>query len=61
MKVQTNGDNEVINYLKSKSITETNDLIRTASFRVAERIGLKKEEHKKKIEPRIEKVVLRGI
>ena len=37
--------------MKSKSITiKTNNLIRTASVWVAERIGLKKAEHRKKNE-----------
>ena len=51
LKVQTDRVNEVIKYLKSKSITETNKLIRTASVWVAERTGLKKPEHRKKNEP----------
>ena len=51
LKVQTDRVNEAIKYLKSKSITETNKLIRTASVWVAERIGLKKPEHRKKNEP----------
>ena len=42
LKVQTDRINELINYLKNKSITETNDLIRAASVWVAGRIGLKK-------------------
>ena len=52
MKVQTDRVNEAMKYLKSKSITETNNLIRAASVWVAERIGLKKAEHRKKNEPR---------
>ena len=31
LKAQTDGVNDVIKYLKSKSITETNDLIKAAS------------------------------
>ena len=50
LKVQTDRVNEAIKYLKSKSITETNNLIRVASVWVAERIGLKKAEHRKKNE-----------
>ena len=45
LKVQTNRVNEEIKYLKGKSITERNNLIRAASVGVAERIGLKKAEH----------------
>ena len=52
LKVQTDRVNEAIKYLKSKSITETNDLIRAASIWVADQIGLKKAEHRKKNEPR---------
>ena len=49
-KVQRNRVSEVIKYLKCKSITERNNCIRAASVWVAERIGLKKSEHKKKNE-----------
>ena len=52
LKVPTDGVNEAIKYLKSKNITETNNLIRVASVWVAERIGLKKAEHRKNNEPR---------
>ena len=52
LKVQADRVNEAIKYLKSKSITETNNLIRAASVRVAERIGLNKSEHREKNEPR---------
>ena len=52
LKVHTDRVNEVIKYLKSKSITETNNLIRAANVWVAERIGLKKAKHRKKNEPR---------
>ena len=52
LKVETDRSNEAIKYLKYKSFTETNNLIRTAIVLVAEQIGLKKEEHRKKNEPR---------
>ena len=52
MKVQTDRVNETIKYLKSRTITETNNLIRAASVWVAEWIGLKKAEHRKRNEPR---------
>ena len=52
LKVQTDGVNDVIKYLKSKSITETNDLIKAASVWVAEQIGLKKRDYREKNEPR---------
>ena len=52
LKVQTDRVNEAIKYLKSKSITETNNFIRAASVWVVERIGLKKAEHRKKNKPR---------
>ena len=52
LKVQTDRVNEAIKYLKSKSITETNNLIRAARVCVAEQLGLKKAEHRKKNEPR---------
>ena len=48
LKVQTDSVNEAIKYLKSKSITETNNLIRAASVWVAEQLGLKKAELRKK-------------
>ena len=47
LKVQTNRANEAIKYIKSKSITETNNLIKAASVLVADQIGLKKAEHRK--------------
>ena len=50
--VQTDRINEAIKCLKSKSITETNNLIRTASVWVAEQIRLNKADHRKKNEPR---------
>ena len=46
---QTDRANEAIQYLKSKSTTE---MIRAARVWVAERIELKKAEHKQKNEPR---------
>ena len=52
LKVQTDGVNDAIKYLKSKSITETNDLIKAASVWVAEQIGLKKRDYREKNEPR---------
>ena len=52
LNVQTDRVNEAIKYLKTKSITDTNYLIRAASVWVAERIGLKKAEHTKKNELR---------
>ena len=52
LKVETDRFNEAIKYLKYKSFTETNNLIRVAIVWVAEQIGLKKAEHRKKNEPR---------
>ena len=49
LKVQTDRINYVIKYFKSKNITETNDLIKAASVWVAEQIGLKKTDYRKKI------------
>ena len=40
--------NDAIRYFKSKSITETNDLIKAASVWVAEQIGLKKGDYREK-------------
>ena len=54
LKVQTGRVSKAIKYLKSKSITKMNNLIRAASVWVAEQIGLKKAEHRKKNEPRWE-------
>ena len=51
LKFQTDRVNEAIKYLKSKSITETNNLIRATSVWVAEKLGLKKAKHRKKNEP----------
>ena len=42
----------MIKYLNSKSITETKNLIKAASLSVAEQIGLKEADHRKKNEPR---------
>ena len=42
----------MIKYLNSKSITETKNLIRVASLSVAEQIGLKEADHRKKNGPR---------
>ena len=53
LKVQTNRVNEAMKYLKSKSITEIKNLIRAASVWIAEGIGLKKTERRKKNEPRL--------
>ena len=52
LKVQTDRVNEAIKYFKSKSITETNDLVKATSVWVAEQIGLKKRHYRGKIEPR---------
>ena len=52
LKVQTDRVNDTIKYLKSKNITETNNLTRPSSVWVAEQIGLKKTERRKKNEPR---------
>ena len=52
LKVQTDRVNETIKYLKSKRITEINNLIRTVIVWVAKQIGLKKAQHRKKNEPR---------
>ena len=51
LKTQTNWVNEAVKYLKSKSITETNNFIRAASVWETRQIGLKKAEHRKKNEP----------
>ena len=52
LKVQTDRLNEAIKYLKSKSITEINNLNRAATVWMAEQIGLKKAEHRERNEPR---------
>ena len=53
LNLQTDRVIETIKYLKSKSITETNNLICAASVWMAERIGLKKEpqEYRSRNEP----------
>ena len=48
LKVQTDRVNDTIKYFKSKSITETNDLIKVASLCIAEQIGLKKTDYREK-------------
>ena len=52
LKVQRDRVSEVTKYLNSKSITESNNLIRATSVWVVERIGLKKADHRKKNETR---------
>ena len=52
LKVQTDRINDAIKYFKSKSITQTNDLIKAASVWVAEQIGLKKRDYRRKNELR---------
>ena len=52
LQVQTDRVSEVIKYLKTKSITEKNNLIRAAIVWVAEQKGLKKTDHRKKSKPR---------
>ena len=61
LKVQTNRVNEAIKYLESKSIAETNKLVKATSVWVAERIGLKKTEHRKENQPRWKRRVERDI
>lgn len=51
LKFLTDRANEAIKYLKSMIITETNNLIRSASVWVAEQLVLRKAEHRKKNEP----------
>ena len=46
LKVQTDRVNEAVRYFKSKSITETSDLITAASVWVAEQIRLKKRDYR---------------
>ena len=52
LKASVDRVNEAVKYLNSNSITETNSLIVAASVWVAEQIGLKKIEYRKKNEPR---------
>ena len=46
LKVQTDKVDDAIKYFKSKSITETNNLIKVASVWVAEQIRLKKRDYR---------------
>ena len=55
LKVQTGRVNEMIKYLKSTSIAETNNFIRATTIWVAERIGLKKADQRKKNESRFKR------
>ena len=48
MKVQADKVNEAIKYLKSKSITEMNNLIRATCVFVTGRIELKKAQYREK-------------
>ena len=48
LKVQTDNVNYAIKYFKSKSITETKDLIKAVSVWLAEQIGLKKRDYREK-------------
>ena len=57
LKVQTDKVNEAIKYLKSKSITEANNLIQAASVWVAEELGLKTAEHRKKNQNRMPRFI----
>ena len=52
LKAQLDRVNEAVKYLDSNSVTETNSLIVAASVWVAEQIGLKKIEYRRKNEPR---------
>ena len=52
LKAQIDRVNEVVKYLDSNSITETNILTVAESIWVAEQKGLKKIEYRKKNEPR---------
>ena len=61
LKVQTDRVNYAIKYFKSKSITETNDLIKAASAWVAEHIGLKKRDYREKNKPRWKRRIERDI
>ena len=61
LKVQTDRVNYAIKYFKSKSITETNDLINAASAWVAEHIGLKKRDYREKNKPRWKRRIERDI
>ena len=48
LKIQTDRFNDAIKYFKNKSITETNDLIKTSTVWVAEQIGMKKRDYREK-------------
>ena len=48
LKLQTGRVNDLIKYFESENITEMNDLIKAASLWVAEQIGLKKRDCRKK-------------
>ena len=61
LKVQTDRINDGIKYFKSKSITETNDLIKAASVWVAEQTGLKKRDCRVKNEPKWKRRIERDI
>ena len=52
MKVQTDKVNEAVKYLKSKNITEMNNLIRAACVFVTGQIELKKAQYREKNEPK---------
>ena len=52
MKVQTDKVSEAIKYLKSKSITKMNNLIRAACVFVTGQIELKKARYREKNEPK---------
>ena len=52
LKAQVDRVNEAVKYLDSNSITKTDSLIVAASVWVAEQIGLKTIEYRKKNEPR---------
>ena len=47
-KIQNDRVTDAIKCFKSKNITETNDFIKAASMWVAEQIGLKKRDYRKK-------------
>ena len=51
LKCQMNRVNQVIHHIRTKDITETNNLIMAATVWVAEQLGLKKTEFRAKKEP----------
>ena len=53
--------NKPVKYLQSKSITETNNLIVGTSVWVAEQMGVKKSEHRKKNESRWKRKIILDI